>query len=210
MKKIFITIISVLAYAMTLTSCSEASEKGIAAAVQLSSAWGDAQAIQKVAAAYVASRDSLTMGASSMDDAFIEACSNNDSIVAVAMAIAKTPEEMGKHYGKEIVDGLANSTMEPEKANTLLGMIGTAYALLGRPDDVALCFKAIDGIAQQLPENEQLIVYAHSCTPDVLGKALKEEHDKGNALDADRQAQIIETILTGQDLETFKQHYNGK
>lgn len=209
MRKIITLLLSATVGTLVLTSCGEASEKGSLAAHQLQAAWGNPEAIMKAASDFKAVSDSLGKP-ESMSDAFIDACSGNDSMKVVAQAIALTPQALGSDMGEAIVDGLASGDIEAAKALEQIDLVGFAYALLQRNDDAVACFKAIDEVAQSLPEEKQMVVYAHSCAPDKLANAMRQERAQGNAGDVDRRAKMVEDILTGDDLNKFKAIYYGK
>ena len=211
MKKVIIICIAALAATMTLTGCSGASDKGTQAAKQLAAAWGDPAAIQKVASDYTASRDSLSFpGASgSMDGAFFDACTN-DTMLVMAQAIALSNEELAKETASAVIGGLKDGSMDAGKASARLSMLSMALFTLDRNDDLATCFRIIDEAAQELSEDQQMLVYARSCAPNKLGDAFKQDRAQGDATEADRKAKIVEGILTGKDLDTFKSHYYAK
>ena len=194
---------------LTITSCGEGKEKGTQAGQQLAAAWDNVDSINKVAHDYIAMRDSMG-GSSAMDDAFVDACSGNDSLRVLAQAIALTPDAVGKDNGNFIVNGLQDSKLDAYKAAARLGMISDAYAMLGRTDDVESCFNAIDEVAKSLPEETQMQVYARSCSPEALAQALLDDRASGNAAEVDRKAKIVETILKGEKLNTFKSIYYAK
>jgi len=208
--KYILTLLSILAVALTLTSCN-GSDKGAEAARQLNAAWGNPDAIKQIAANYAASRDSLFIPgeASMMNNAFIDACAGNDSLQVLAQAIALDVTELGKANGTYIVDGLKSGSLDGKTAASRLGMIDMALSMLGRSNDITACFAAIDEVAQSLSEEQQMQVYARSCSPSALGDAMKAER-ASNSADTDRRAKIVEGILTGEDLETFKTHYYSK
>lgn len=206
--RIFIAIL-IIACASVLTSCGDGSEYGSRAARQLQAAWGSPEAIVKVASDYKATSDSLG-NPSSMATAFINACSGNDSMKIVAQAIALTPQEMGREMGNAIVDGLAGSSMDANDASAQLNLINYAYALLLRSEDLSVCYNAIDEAVISLPEEKQMLVYAHSCSPEVLARAMKQECDSIDATAAARRVKIVETILTGEDLKKFQSIYYSK
>ena len=120
---------------MALTGCSEAAKKGEQAAQQLVQAWGDEDAIRKVASDYVAMRDSAG-GGSATDEAFVDPCSKGDSIRIMAQAIALSPAAVGEEWGKTIADGLESGDMKINQAAALPGIIAGAYAVLQRDQDV--------------------------------------------------------------------------
>lgn len=208
MKTIFSTLIFVLTITMSLSSCSGASEKGSNAAHQLEQAWGNTDAIRKVANDYLAARDSLSLPGETwmMNDAFFNGCASNDSMLIMAQAIALAATELGKENGSIIVKGLTDGTMDAQGATARLGIIDVTLSILGRSDELPTCYKAIDAEAQSLPEDQQMVVYAHSCSPATLGDALRQDRAT-DSLAADKRAAIVNTILTGEDLNTFKSHY---
>lgn len=209
MKSISI-IITTLAAAISLAGCS-GSDKGTEAAARLRSAWGNADAIKQVAAGYTTSRDSLFVPGddSMMNNAFIDACAGNDSLQVLAQAIALDATELGTVNGEYIVNGLQNGTVDGVKAAARLGMIDMALSLLGRNQDINTCFAAIDEVAKALPEQKQMEVYTHSCSPATLAGMLLQERT-ADPEGSDRRARIVEGILKGQDLEQFKSHYYSK
>lgn len=208
MKTIYTTLLVALAAVLSLSSCSGASDKGTNAALQLEQAWGDADAIRKVASDYVATRDSLSLPGEAwmMNDAFFSRCAGNDSLLVMAQAIALTATELGQENGHKIVSGLTDGTLDAQSATARLGIIDVALAILGRSEELSTCFKAIDEAAQELPDDQQMAVYARSCSPATLGDALRQDRAT-DSLTADKRAAIVNTILTGEDLETFKSHY---
>lgn len=205
-----IIIITTLVAAITLTGCS-GSDKGTQAAASLRKACGNPQALKELAASYIASRDSLFFpgDAGMMDKAFIDACAGNDSLQVLAQAIALDAKELGKVTGEYLVESLQNGTIDGHKAAERLGMIHTSLFLLGRDQDINTCYAAIDEVAQTLPEQQQMEVYAHSCSPATLGENMKKEHDT-DPEGTDRRAHIVETILKGDNLNEFKSHYYSK
>lgn len=209
MKKVFVSLMSAVACMVFLAGCGENREKGQLAAQQLTDAWGNADAVAQVANNYIAMRDSMG-GSSVMDYAFIEACSANDSIKALAQAIALTPEAVGKARGEIMVKGLQDGTLDANGASAMLGVMGDAYAMLGRSNDLAACFAAVDEVASNLSDEQQMQVYARSCTPQVLAESMKEERRQGDAAQVDRKAKVVETILQGEDLNAFKSIYYSK
>lgn len=208
MKTIYTTLLLALATLMSLSSCSGASDKGANAAARLILAWGNADAIREVASDYVATRDSLTLPgeASIMDNAFFEACGNNDSILVMAQAIALDATELGKENGKLIVSGLQDGTLDATTAAGRLGIIDMALSVLGRNQEVTTVFAQIDEVAHELPDDQQMALYTRSCSPAALGDALRQDRAT-DSLTADKRAAIVNTILTGDDLEKFKSHY---
>lgn len=211
MKKTFLTTIIALAALISLNSCSGASDKGADAAAKLSLAWGNADAIRKVASDYIAARDSLTLPGEDwmMNNAFFEACGDNDSLLVMAQAIALDATEFGKENGKVIVSGLQDGSLDATTAAGRLGIMDMALSVLGRNDQLSTCFNAIEEAVQTLPEDQQMVVYTRSCTPAKLGDALKQDRAT-DSLKADRQAAIVGTILKGEELETFKSHYYNR
>lgn len=204
------TLIAILITTCTLVliSCDNGDKKGNMAAQQLLAAWGNPEAIIQVANNYQAVSDSLG-NPPSLSHSFINACTGNDTIKTVAQAIAYTPQSMGTVAGNEIVQGLMMGTMDATVASDRLKLINLAYALLQRNDDLEACYNAIDKVAQSLTEEKQMELYTRSCSPEALAIAMKQERND-NATNANRRAKIVESILTGEDLKTFKSIYYNK
>ena len=202
------TIIIAIASIVTLSGCSGAADKGERAAKQLIAAWGNPDAVRQMAEDYAQMRDSLAFGMEEpmMTSAVREGVSRNDTMLIVAQAIALSVEEMGNENAKAIVDGLSKGTLDAQAASARLGAIGTALAMLNRSDDLPKVLSIIDKHAQQLPEQEQMKVYARSCSPRALGDAMRQERAT-DSIASDRRAHIVEGILQGEELETFKEHY---
>ncbi|MCQ2289169.1 MAG: hypothetical protein MJZ74_08735 [Muribaculaceae bacterium] len=210
MKTTILSLVLVLVAAMSLTSCGGSSDKGTLAAKQLAAAMGNNEAVKKVASDYAAMIDSLMPGQSwVVTGAFFDACTN-DTMLVMAQAIALSPEDLGKETSKFIIEGLEDGSLDAKKAASRLALLSSSLTMLERTDALATCFKIIDEDAASLSEDKRMAVYARSCRPEKLGDDMKRERELGNSADLDRQAKIVETILTGDDLNTFKAHYYAK
>jgi hypothetical protein len=72
--------------------------------------------------------------------------------------------------------------------------------------------QAIQQSADSLPVDQQMQLYAHSCTPAILGRALRDDRMK-NGADLNKvnaQVEALRKIYSDGDFKTFKQYYEIK
>ena len=206
-------ILLLSACATIMCSCNEAN-KGEAMARCLEAAWPNHQAMQDLAADYNRMQDSLWIPgtASRLDNAFINYFEGQDSLSAMARAIALDANELGDFYGNEVANDLLNAQTDAIEASKTVSIATWALTALGRDAKVEQFQSAVDEVLKSYSTHDQMVIYSRSCSPRALAEALKEERQKADADidDIDERVKMLEGIYTPEQLQEFKQNYINK
>lgn len=196
---------------LTLTGCTDVSQRGERAAQDLLNAWGDTTAIRKVDAQYKLMSDSLMIPGTSgqMANAFIRSLGDRDSLVAVAQAIAYEAEDFAGKNAQPLVDALLDNTMDARQATDRLMLLHWAADLLGKTEHLTLLDQAIDAAAQRLSTEKQMLLYSRAASPSALGKQMRDDRQQAGAdtADIDRRADMLKQHYNAQQLAEFQAEY---
>ena len=206
--------IPLLLLALSLAGCSEVSQRGEQAALQLLAAWGNTEALRQVDRDYQQAADSLYMPGTKgqMASAFIRSVGERDSVRAVAQAIALNAEEFAQEHARPLVDALLNGTMDARQATDQLFLLHWAADILGKADHIVQLDQAIEEAANKLSGERQMLLYSKAATPAALAKQMRAERQQPGAdtADIDHKAQLLEKIYNPEQLAEFQTEYNNQ
>ena len=196
---------------LTLTGCSDVSQRGERAAQDLLNAWGDSAAMRRVDAQYKMMADSLMIPgtAGQMASAFIRSVGDRDSVVAVAQAIALDAEDFAGKNAQPLVDALLDNSMDARQATDRLMLLHWAADMLGKAEHLSLLDQAIDAAAQRLSTEKQMLLYSRAASPSALAKQMRVEREQPGAdtTDIDRRADMLKQHYNAQQLAEFQAEY---
>jgi hypothetical protein len=215
-KKIITLAVAALTLVATASCKNEIRDRGTAIAQHLAQSWNDSTATAKCVTEYDNCRDSIKSATDKDDlsDAFITSAgeSNNDTLIIAAQAIAMTPGSFGKATSGPIIDALINGSFSPRDALQRITLVHSVASRLGRGRLIDDFDQAIQQSADSLPVDQQMQLYAHSCSPAILGRALRDDRMK-NGADLNKvnaQVEALRKIYSDGDFKTFKQNYEIK
>ena len=199
---------------MAATSCDDAKRQGAAAAEQLRAAWPDSTAVAQLRDNYKSQRDSLMWpGADgTMDNAFIEALIGNDTLVVAAELIALDDNTFASRRGTPLVQELRDNVLNRQSAADHVALVHMVAAMLHRESAAAAMDKAIDESVCKLPLRDQMEIYALSCSPAILGAALKHDAAIPGADKAQiaQRVKILKSIYNAEQWQEFVAAYGAE
>lgn len=211
MMKTLLRLTLMLGVVWCLNSCTEAGHKGSQAAKELTEVWGNQEAMQQFATHYEHMRDSLWLpgSANAMNRAFIENLSTHDSMHMAALLIALEAPEFANEQASKLVSELHAGILEASAATARLALIDGLALLLGRGDHATLLKETIDQKVEELPLDDQALVYSRAATPALIGMSLKQERGEPGADTAfiARQVQALKRVYTAEQWQEFIDNY---
>ena len=205
-----ILVIVLIAVVASLSSCTESKEKGIAMAKDFVKAWNmSSDSLNNQIDDIYDALDSITFKKPFVD-AFIGEASKADSTIALAAKLLlKDEAAVSNELSDEIINGLADGTLNYKQANEKVIHFAEVCTKLGKDDVNKVFGELLDNAAAGLSLEKQMKVYSSATTPEKLGRALKEDAQAPNANKAmiNKQVKALKSIYNAEDYKKFIDAY---
>ena len=202
--------IFMLAVVLSLGSCTQSKERGIAMAQGFVKAWsGDSATFAKQVESINAAVDSLTFKTPFVS-AFIEEAGKADSTMALAAKVLLNDgNDVASELCDNIIDGLADGTLNYTQANAKVMQLAQVCSRLKKEDLNATFGQLLDTKAAGLTLEKQMKVYSGATTPEKLGRALKADAQSPTADKAliEKQLNALKSIYNAEDYKKFIDSY---
>ena len=206
-------IVTLLAIMLLATAaCDNAGTRGENAAARLAEAWADDSLARDFADSYAALADSLTFpwSASMMNSAFVEASARLSDTLGLAAEVIARGTDVAAERAESLVDDLSDGKIDADQACDRIALMGLVTNRLGRDSIAGLMEAEIDRLADALPLQRQMELYARITDPETLARALTEDR-KAPGADLgriDRQAGLLREIYNDSLRAIFDHIYS--
>ena len=198
-----------------MAACGDADKQGEACARRFMQAWPDTAAMHASVDSFKAVREQLRWPwrVSAANRAFSKVLmdTKRDSLVQATFVIVLNADEYAQLKAKPMLDKLLDGRFPTDSAKDYLKLHHWLCQVTGNPDHALALDRMLETIVGSMSEREQMLIYVQASTPAQMGSSLAWDANQPDADTAKigRQKQLLRTIYSPIDYQTFEQAYNA-